>query len=158
MQGQFYFITDEFYTIHDKEHKLMRNKEVIENTEHGRPCFFAFADNKNPGIFWCVPISSKVKKYKDIYDQKIKRQREKGVENPKCNTICFGNVMGMPRAFLIQNMFPIIERYIASVYIDRNTKKPVTIEPEIEHRVIADARNVLRIVRRVIVFLCFLML
>ena len=147
-QGRFYFITDEFYSIHDKEHKLMLNKEQIDGAEHSRPCFYAFRDNKTPGIYWCVPISSKVEKYTVVYENKLQRQRDKGVLNPKCDTIYFGNVMGLTRVFLIQNMFPVIDKYIASTYIDRNTNKPVTIEPEIERQVVNKARDILRLVYR----------
>ena len=147
-QGQFYFIADEFFTIHDKDRTLMQNKEMVDGVEHGRPCFFAFQDNKSPGIFWCVPISSKMSKYAAIYNKKLENQKERGIANPKCNTICFGDVMGFPRVFLIQNMFPIIEKYITSVYIDRNTKTPVTIEPEIERLVINNAKDILRLVNR----------
>jgi len=147
-QGQFYFISDGFYELHDKDHNLMRNKEAIDGAEHSRPCFFAFQDSKSPRVFWCVPISSKISKYKAICDRKLANQREKGIANPRCNTICFGDVMGMPRAFLIQNMFPIIEKYVISVYIDRNTQTPVTIKPEIERLVIKNAKDILRLVNR----------
>jgi len=147
-QGQFYFIADEFYNIHDKDHTLMQNKEMVDDTEHGRPCFFAFQDNKSPGIFWCVPISSKISKYEAIYNRKLENQRDRGIQNPKCNTICFGDVMGLPRVFLIQNIFPIIDKYIASVYLDRNTQTPVTIEPETERTVVNNAKDILRLVNR----------
>ena len=147
-QGQFCFIADEFYDIYDKEHRLMQNKETVDGVDHGRPCFFAFHDNKTPGIFWCVPISSKISKYSGIFIGKIEKQRAKGIQNPKCSTICFGDVMGIPRVFLIQNMFPVIFKYISSVYMDRNTKTPVTVEPETERLVINNARDVLRLVHR----------
>ena len=147
-QGQFYFITDKFYSIHDKERKLMLNKEHIDGAEHSRPCFYAFRDNKTPGIYWCIPISSKIEKYKVVYENKLRRQQEKSILNPKCDTIYFGNVMGFARVFLIQNMFPVTDKYIASTYIDKNTNKPVTIEPEIERQVVNRARNILRLVYR----------
>jgi len=147
-QGQFYFIANEFFIIHDKDRVLMQNKEMVNGVERGRPCFFAFQDNKSREIFWCVPISSKINKYTAIYNKKLEKQKERGIPNPKCNTICFGNVMGLPRVFLIQNMFPIIEKYIASVYIDRNTKTPVTIESETERLVVNNAKDILRLVNR----------
>jgi hypothetical protein len=59
-QGQFCFITDDYFFIYDKERKLMRNKEMIGGKEHGRPCFYAFPDKKNPLILWCIPISSQI--------------------------------------------------------------------------------------------------
>ena len=71
IQGQFYFITDDFFAIHDKERKLMRNKEILDTKAHDRPCFYAFADKKNPMIFWCVPISSQIDKYMGIYEHKL---------------------------------------------------------------------------------------
>lgn len=47
-QGQFYFISDDFYQQHDKDRKLMQNKEVTNGTTHNRPCFYAFPDTKEP--------------------------------------------------------------------------------------------------------------
>ena len=99
-QGQFCFITDDYYINYDKERKLMRNKEVVDNKEHDRPCFYAFPDKKNPLILWCIPISSQVDKYMRIYDHKLEKQQVKGIRTPKCNTIRFGEVMGVKKAFL----------------------------------------------------------
>jgi hypothetical protein len=146
-QGQFCFITDAFFDIHDKESKLMRNKETIDGKVHGRPCFYAFADKKNPSIYWCVPISSQVDKYSSIYNQKIAKQQAKGTRKPKCNTIRFGEVMGAMKAFLIQNMFPVTENYIGEIYINRLTKKAVRIPQNIERDVRVNADEVLRLVR-----------
>jgi len=107
-QGQFYFIKDVFFTVYDKEHMLMRNDEGVntDGKKRSRPCFYAFKDKKNPLVLWCVPISSQLDKYLRIYNQKLDRQREKGIKSPKCNTIRFGEVMGIKKAFLIQNIFP----------------------------------------------------
>ena len=135
-QGQFCFIVDEFYTVHDKEHKLMKNKESLDGKEHGRPCFYAFSDKKNPSILWCVPISSQVDKYTRIYNHKLDKQKEKGVKTPKCNTIRFGEVMGVKKAFLIQNMFPIIDKYIGEIYINRLTQEAVRIPQNTERDIV----------------------
>lgn len=104
IQGQFYFITDEFYEKYDKDKNLMQNKEKVDEVNKNRPCFYAFPDKVNPKIFWCVPISSKIDKYKRIYEKKIDKQKQRGIKNPKCNTIRFGEVMGRETAFLIQNV------------------------------------------------------
>jgi hypothetical protein len=116
----------------------MQNKEIINGIRHDRPCFYAFPDSKYEKLFWCVPISSKVEKYQDVFDKKIQKYG-------KCNTIRFGDVMGQKRAFLIQNMFPITKDYIADVYIDRNTNKEVTIEPKISKDIQTNAREVLKL-------------
>ena len=144
-KGRFYFISDDFYKIYDTEHKLMQNKEIANGKPIGRPCFYAFPDNKNEEIFWCVPISSKVEKYKRIVNSKIQRQIEKNIAKPECNTIRFGEVLGQERAFLIQNMFPVTSKYIDSIYIDKNTLNAVTISPKVEKDVIKNARKVLKL-------------
>jgi len=145
-QGQFYFITDEFYTIYDTERKLMQNKEMIDGISHDRPCFYAFPDSKISDIYWCVPVSSKIEKYKGIYAKKLENQRQRGIKKPKCNTIRFGEIMGRERAFLIQNMFPITKKYIADVYINKDTNSVVRITEATEADIIANAIQVLRLV------------
>ena len=146
-QGQFYFITDAYFIIHDKEHKLMRNKENVNGKEHGRPCFYAITDKKNPLIIWCVPISSQVDKYMRISDVKLEKQRNKGIRIPNCNTIRFGEVMGVKKAFLIQNMFPVTAKYVSEIYINRLTNEPVRIPKNIESDIVFNANAVLRLVK-----------
>ena len=146
-QGNFCFITDEFFIIHDEEHKLMRNKETIGGKTHGRPCFYAFADKKNPLIFWCVPISSQIDKYMNIYNHKLAKQKEQGRKTPKCNTIRFGEVMGARKAFLIQNMFPVIKKYISEIYINQQTQEAVRMPQNIEREIVFYAEEVLKLVR-----------
>lgn len=143
-RGNFLFISDSFYEKYDEKGFLMKNKEGI----HNRPCFYAFADKKNSQIIWCVPISSQTEKFEKIVQKKIQKQQLKGIKNPKCNTIRFGFVMGKPKAFLIQNMFPVAETYITDIYIDRNTHKPVSIKPELEKDIIKNAREVQKLVFR----------
>jgi len=154
-QGQFCFIEDDFFAIHDKEHKLMRNKESVDGKEHSRPCFYAFADKKNPLILWCVPISSQVDKYTRIHDHKLAKQRAQGIKTPKCNTIRFGEVMGATKAFLVQNMFPITKKYVSEIYMNRLTQQAVRIPQNVERDIIHYAEEVLRLVRngnRLLVF------
>lgn len=124
----------------------MQNKETVNGALHSRPCFFSFQDNNYPDILWCVPISSKLEKYKSIVSKKNNKYISNGKNLPKYNTICFAEVMGMERAFLIQNIFPTTEKYILSNYIDRNTKNPVTLNPRDKKRIIASARYIIKLV------------
>ncbi|MGM9947532.1 type III toxin-antitoxin system CptIN family toxin [Floccifex sp.] len=78
------------------DEKLMKNKEMVNGVVHDRPCFFAFEDNRT-GLFWLIPFSSQVQKYKKIYAHKISKYGF-------CNTIMFGKVLGHEKAFLLQNM------------------------------------------------------
>ena len=92
----------------------MKNKEE----GHGRPCFLAIQDYD--GLYWMIPISSKVEKFKAIYKHKTQNGK-------RCDTICFANVLGNERAFLIQNMFPITEKYISGEYCQHSTGNTVMI-------------------------------
>lgn len=143
-QGTFFFIADDFFTKHDPEGHLMKNKEG----GHNRPCFYAFPDKKDENIFWCVPISSKIEKFEKIVQNKISKQVAKGYKLPKCNTIRFGEVLGQKRAFLIQNMFPVTAAYISTIYIDKNSHRPVTVAPDTEKDIISNARDILKLVFR----------
>ena len=138
-KGQFCFISDQYYDDFLDE-RLMRNKEAISGITHRRPCFFVFPDKLHQGIFWLVPISSKYDKFKALYDKKVARYG-------KCNTICFGEVLGTHAAFLIQNMCPVTKKYISEIYIDK-TGTPIQIDGRVVHNVISSAREVLARVER----------
>lgn len=102
-KGHFYYINDQYF-IDFSDNYLMKNKEVINGQVHDRPCFFAFKDSQT-GLFWMIPISSRIEKFQKIYSNKIKKYG-------KCDTIVFGEVLGYKKAFLIQNMCPITNHYI----------------------------------------------
>ena len=119
-KNEFYFIKDRYFS-NFKDKYLMKNKEVDENGKHDRPCYFIFPDTKNNDIYWLIPISSKVKKYENIYN-KIAAKRG------SCETIAFADVQGERRAFLMQNMCPATSDYL-ELYVD-STNKPVAIKFE----------------------------
>lgn len=136
--GNFYFITNQYF--HDfPDDKLMSNKEIIDGQEHNRPCFYAIF-NKNTGLYWLIPISSQVTKFEDIYDKKLLKYKE-------VDTIVFGFVLGKKKAFLIQNMFPIIPQYINNEYMDSVTHQPVIINERLHNELITKANKVLHLQR-----------
>ena len=109
--GKFYFIKDEFFEIvNDRE--LMKNKE----NSIKRPCYYCFKSKENEKIIWFIPVSTKIDKYEKIYNNKIQKQKELG-KNPSVDTIVFGFVANTYSTFLIQNMFPVTEKYIECKYI-----------------------------------------
>lgn len=132
--GKFYFVKDEFF-------EKINDKTILLNKENGnkRPCYYCFRDYDNNGIIWFVPISSKVEKYKKIYNYKISKFK-------KVDTIVFGKVNGRERTFLIQNMFPITEKYIQEKYIQNNKDVEITytLGKEIEEK----ANQVLKLAER----------
>ncbi len=108
--GKFYFIKDEFFDVF-KDYGLMANKE----NGNKRPCYFCFRDRKNKEIIWFVPISTKFEKYKRIYENKKLKSGNRPVYN-----FVFGEVLGKKAVFLIQNIFPTIEKYIEKKYKSSN--------------------------------------
>ena len=137
--GHFYFLKDEYF-IKFSDPDLLRNKEPINGQPHNRPCYYAFLDTTTK-IYWMVPISSRVPKYKRIYNYKITKF---GI----CDTIVFGEVLGHEKAFLIQNMFPVIPKYIDREYIDKNLGLPVRITKVLEEEITQKARKALALKRK----------
>lgn len=132
--GTFYFIKDQYF-IDFPDDKLMANKETINGKEHNRPCYYSLQDSKT-GTYWAIPISSKTNKFEEVYAHKAARYGD-------CDTIHFGYVLGEKKAFLIQNMCPVSDKYIMNQYIDRATGKPVVIPQKIAGAVERKAKKVL---------------
>ena len=98
-EGYVYHIKNEYFEF-VKDEKLMTNHEG----DSTRPNYFCIKIN-DENVMWFVPMSSKAEKYKKIIQNKMKKYK-------KCDTIVIGNYRGREHAFLIQNMFPITEKYI----------------------------------------------
>ena len=95
--GYIYHIKDEFF---DK----INDKGLMINHENGRarPTYFTIKDKD---ILWFIPLSSKVDKYQTIIDKKIKKYGS-------CRSIMISEIANKPSVILIQNAFPILEKYI----------------------------------------------
>lgn len=133
--GHFYFVKDQYF-IDFPDRFLMQNRGPM----HDRPCFYAFQDTST-GLYWMIPFSSRVEKFRGIYQSKVSR-------SGRCDTIDFGYVLGHEKAFLIQNMFPITVDYIREEYIDSNSNVPVRIDGALEARLVKKAKKVLGLQRR----------
>lgn len=86
-----------------------------------------------------IPFSSQVEKFHGIYEQKIQKYRQ-------CDTIVFGEVMGHEKAFLIQNMCPITEKYIKNEYHDSRAHIPVRINGQLEKELKQKANKILALI------------
>lgn len=136
----FVFLSDDYF-VDFPDDKLMKNKEAINGQLHDRPCYYAFQAKENTEIFWVVPFSSQIEKYRRIYDSKIAKYH-------KCDTILFGKVLGYEKAFLIQNMCPASRQYISSVYFDKRSNLPVKVEQPLADKIERQAKKVLEMQRR----------
>lgn len=142
--GQFCFISDDYFEKYDKEKKLLQNKSIEgEEAKGGRPCYVVFDGSKRNGIHWVVPISSKVDKYWKIRDVKVQKLVDRGVKNPVCREFVFGKADGVARAFLIANMFPVTDKYITNVYVNK-AGNDVSVDEKAAKYIKADAKATLK--------------
>ena len=94
----FYIIKDNFFTD-------MPDPYLKGNKAGNRPHYYCFEDS-DTGIFWMIPLSSRIDKYKKIVENKEKAGKP-------CDIIHIVKLDdSRESAFLIQDMFPIIEKYI----------------------------------------------
>ena len=110
-----------FYIIKDQFFKDMNDMYLKGNKEANRPHYYCFKEEK-VGLYWMIPLSSKVEKYKRIMNQKIERKKPCDI----IHIIKLDN--GKESAFLIQDMFPITEKYIERKYTIANNHLRVTSE------------------------------
>ena len=129
------------YHISDRYFAFVNDPTLMTNKEDGcyRPHFFCFRDFSTPDLIWAVPLSSKVEKYQEIRNKKIERYGS-------CCTIVLGDFAGRPCAFLVQNMFPLTERYIDHVHTVEN--RPVALHPTLVGEIQANAKLALNLSKR----------
>lgn len=137
VNGRLYFIKDEFFDAVGDSY-LKMNKE---NTK--RPHYYAFEDALS-GLLWVIPCSSQIDKYKKIIESKEKRGK-------KHDHIQIIKVAGIEQAFLFQDMFPIIEKYIEHPYIKQNAFMEIR-DPRKVAAIEKNAREIIRLIRHGIQF------
>lgn len=97
-----------FYIIKDKFFEDMDDPYLKGNKEANRPHYYCFKE-KN-GLYWMIPLSSRVDKYKKIINKKI-------ANGKPCDILHILKLDNDKESvFLIQDMFPITEKYIERTY------------------------------------------
>lgn len=101
--GYLYFIKNDFF---DK----VQDSCLKINYEHtSRPHYFAFKDGEYD-LFWAIPLSSKVDKYKKL----IADRQERGKPTDGMMIV---KIQGIEMALLLQDMFPVTNKYIDCQYV-----------------------------------------
>lgn len=94
-----------FYIIKDKFFTDTPNPYLKGNKAGNRPHYYCFEDS-DTGIFWMILLSSRIDKYKKIVENKEKARKP-------CDIIHIVKLDdSRESAFLIQDMFPITEKYM----------------------------------------------
>lgn len=133
-----------FYIIKDKFFEDMSDPYLKQNKAESRPHYYCFEDT-HTGIYWMIPLSSRIVKYRRIIDKKEKSGKH-------CDTIQIIKLdNNRESVFLIQDMFPITEEYIEREYTIAGNHLMLTSEhsaKEIERK----SRKVLGMLKRGIKF------
>ena len=116
----------------------------MQNKENGnkRPCYYCFKSKKYDNIIWFIPISTKIDKYKKVYNNKIEKQLKLG-KKISVDTLVFGKVANTFSAFLIQNMFPVTKQYVENQYL--KNKVPIRVSNRLQTEIIYKANKVLNL-------------
>lgn len=134
--NKLYFVKDEYFENCEVD-TIPKNKESDSISEHNRPCYCAF---ENEGVYWMIPISSQVDKYKNIYQKTVSKYGF-------CDTISFVHIKGNENVVLIQNMIPVTQNHINNIYMYADTNNPIEINKNKQKEINAKTRKVLRMAR-----------
>ena len=133
-----------FYIIKDKFFEDMSDPYLKGNKAGNRPHYYCFED-RTAGIYWMIPLSSRIDKYRDIVEKKVRAGKT-------CDIIHIAKLDdSRESAFLIQDMFPITEKYIEREYTIGGNHLMLTSEHtvnEIERK----ARKVMSMLKRGVKF------
>ncbi len=128
------------YIISDQFFKDFPNERYMDNKGQSRPHYYALQDSD--GIFWMIPLSTKVEKYQ----AKI-AETEKILGAGSCFMFYIAPIHGQNRAVLICDMFPVSEKYITRPYTIEG--KPYIIQNRIVRKEInTKAKRFLSLVKR----------
>ena len=133
-----------FYIIKDKFFEDVQDLYLKINKKGNRPHYYCFEDTDS-GIYWMIPMSSRINKYRQILDRRQKAGKP-------CDIIYIAKLDNDKESvFLIQDMFPVTEKYIEREYTIAGKHLMVTSEhtiKEITHK----ARKVMGMLKHGIKF------
>lgn len=134
-----------FYILKDCFFEEFGDLNLKGNKKENRPHYYALCDN-NTGLYWVVPMSSRIAKYRAIIEK-----REK--EGKPCDTLHVCKLdNGGESVFLLQDMFPITEKYIRREYLVNGN--PLRLTSDADARIVEKkARRVMNMIRRKIIFM-----
>lgn len=133
-----------FYIIKDKFFEDMQEPYLKGNKSGNRPHYYCFEDAES-GIFWMIPLSSQIEKYKKIVNKKVKTGKP-------CDIIHIVKLDdNRESAFLIQDMFPITSEYIEREYTIAGNHLLLTSE-HVARTIEKKAKKVLGMLRRGVKF------
>lgn len=134
-----------FYIIKDQFFKDMSDPYLKGNKEGMRPHYYCFEDTST-GIYWMIPLSSRIEKFRRI----IEKKEKSGKPCDLLHIVKLDN--NRESAFLIQDMFPVTEEYIEREYTIAGNHLMLTSE-HTANVIEQKARKVLGMLKRGVKFM-----
>ena len=132
----FYIISDDFFN--DFPDRYLKG-----NKTQNRPHYYAIKD-KN-GLYWMIPMSSRIDKYQRIIDKRNSQGRP-------CDTLHIAKLDNNKESvFLIQDIFPVSENYIERKYTINGNHLKITSE-HLAKDILKKAKKTLGLIRRGVKF------
>ena len=131
--GYVYHIRNEYFEIANDD-RLMRNHEGGAF----RPTYLCLRD-ESTGLLWVIPMSRRIEKYARYVQKDIDRYGE-------CLKIVVGEYTGAEAVFLLQNMFPILPKYVDHIHMVR--QNPVPVDTRLQTVLNRNFRELLRLHRK----------
>lgn len=133
-----------FYIIDDSFFLKIDDPYLKGNKSENRPHYYCFKD-EHDGIYWVIPLSSRVKKFRAIMESKQSQHKP-------CDIIHICKLgTDKESVFLIQDMFPITKKYIKRPYTINN--KPLVLMSNLDRKIINQkALRILNLINRGVKF------
>ena len=133
-----------FYIIKDSFFEDMDDPYLKGNKEGNRPHYYCLEDKD--GLFWMIPLSSRVEKYKKIMERKKKAGKP-------CDIVHIVRLDDdRESAFLIQDMFPVMEEYIEREYTIAGNHMMLTSEHSVKD-IERKAKKIMALIKRGVKFM-----
>ncbi|MBR1695519.1 MAG: hypothetical protein IJ709_09000, partial [Selenomonas sp.] len=136
-----------FYIIKEQFFEDMSDPYLKGNKQGNRPHYYCFKDdNDSNDIYWMIPLSSKIDKFKRI----IMTRKSQG---KPCDTLCIIKLDdSRESAFLIQDMFPVSKEYVEREYTIAGNHLQLTSEHAVRD-LEKKARKVLKLIKHGVKFM-----
>jgi hypothetical protein len=128
------------YHINDLYFNTAQDDNLMRNHEGGsfRPTYFCVKDEKT-GLFWVIPMSSRIDKYRAVIDKDTARYGS-------CLKILVARYGDTQSVFLLQNMFPVLPKYIDHIHTVAGM--PMAVNPVVQDEIIRRFKEIRRFYAR----------
>ena len=133
-----------FYIIKDEFFEYVSDPYLKMNKTGNRPHYYCFKEMGGE-IYWMIPLSSKVEKYKKIIAKRTYNKKP-------CDILHIVKLDDdRESVFLIQDMFPIVDKYIEREYMICGNHMMITSD-KVKKSIEKKARKVLGMLKRGVKF------